>query len=148
MKKKLSIIAIVFIVSIILSSVALAGFSLNRKEWGLIDSNGRVEFYIEIPSVNKNGSIVEASSCMYFPEGYQCTMKHRGSQNEHYHFLLYHINYNFNSFGLKAYVIQDSLGNNIKSDYFEDDEITYRAIPKNTPFEKFCVTALKLAGLN
>lgn len=147
MKKKLSIIAIVFILTIILSSVAFAGFTLNRKEWGFIDYAGRAELYIEIPSVNKNGGIVEASSCLYFPEGYQCSMKHRGSQNEHYHFLLYHINYNFNSFGVKAYVIRDSLGNDIKTDYFEDDEITYRPIPRNSPFEKFCVTALKMVGL-
>ncbi len=147
MKKKLSIITIVFIVSIILSSVAFAGFALNRKEWGLIDHVGRAEFYIEIPSVNKNGGIVEASSCMYYPEGYQCNMKHRGSQNEHYHFVLYHINYNYNSYDVKAYVIRDSSGNDIKTDYFEDDEITYRSIPRNTPFEKFCVTALKLAGI-
>ena len=149
MKKKVSIIAVIFtlfLTTVVLSSVAFARCTLNRQEFGLIGNNGSTEVYIDIPSVENIRNIVEAGSCFYFPGGVECGMKHRGSKSEHYHFILYHINYNFNSAGIRAYMIKDSLGNEITSDFFEDDEIKYRPIPRNTLFEKFCLTALKIAG--
>ena len=74
-------------------------------------------------------------------------MKHRGSKGEHYHFSLYCINYNVFSVGMKAVVFEDMAGNDLCDGIFlDDDELIYKPIPRGTTFERFCATALKIAG--
>ena len=143
MKKVVFIFTIVF--TILLSSVTFAHCTLNRRQWGYIGNSGNVEMYIDMPNVKVNGNLVETGLCYYFPTG--CNMKHRGSKVEHYHMSLISINYNFNSYAVKSLVYGDISGNQTGGNYFDDDEVTYHPIPRNSLLEKFCITALKIAGL-
>ena len=143
MKKIIFIFTI--ILTVLLSSVAFAHCTLNRRQWGFIGNDGNIEMYIDMPNVKVNGNLVETGLCYYFPTG--CGMKHIGSKVEHYHMSLISINYNFNSYAVKSLVFGDINGNQTGGNYFDDGEVTYYPIPRDSLLEKFCLTALKIAGL-